>query len=91
MAEVVVKAIIGGSIWQISASVGDRIEEDQPLLIMESMKMEIPVVSPRTGTSKACWSRSGRSSPKATPWRLSKRVEASDARRRIGPRRTGIA
>jgi biotin carboxyl carrier protein len=29
---------------------GDKVSEDQTLLILESMKMEIEVVAPRTGT-----------------------------------------
>jgi biotin carboxyl carrier protein len=29
---------------------GDTVEEDEPILILESMKMEIPVVAPEGGT-----------------------------------------
>jgi acetyl-CoA carboxylase biotin carboxyl carrier protein len=53
MSEVKVRAAIGGSIWQIAAAVGDRVAEDDPILVMESMKMEIPVPAPRAGTVKA--------------------------------------
>ena len=40
---------ISGSIWKINCKVGDVIEAGQELLIIESMKMEIPVVSNITG------------------------------------------
>jgi acetyl-CoA carboxylase biotin carboxyl carrier protein len=53
MTEVKVRATIGGSIWQIVAAVGDEVAKDDAILIMESMKMEIPVTAPRAGRVKA--------------------------------------
>ena len=47
-----VKAELVGNVWKVVAAVGDRVEEDDVLLILESMKMEIPVVAPRAGTVK---------------------------------------
>jgi len=44
-----VEAQIAGSVWKIEKSVGDRIEEEEVILIIESMKMEIPVEAPRAG------------------------------------------
>ena len=44
-----VEAQIAGSVWKIEKSVGDRIEEEEVILIIESMKMEIPVEAPRSG------------------------------------------
>lgn len=41
-----VKSEIAGKVWKIEAEPGDRIEEDDPILILESMKMEIPVAAP---------------------------------------------
>jgi acetyl-CoA carboxylase biotin carboxyl carrier protein len=41
-----VKTDITGKVWKIEASTGDRLSEDQPILILESMKMEIPVPAP---------------------------------------------
>lgn len=41
-----VKSEITGKVWKIEAQPGDRIEEDDPILILESMKMEIPVAAP---------------------------------------------
>lgn len=49
MAIVEVKTEITGSIWKIVAEVGEMVGEDEPVLIMESMKMEIPVSVPEAG------------------------------------------
>ena len=50
MALIDVKTEITGNVWKILAKVGDQIEEDEPILILESMKMEIPVSAPESGT-----------------------------------------
>ena len=47
-----VKAELVGSVWKIIAKVGDQVAEEEELLILESMKMEIPVTAPRAGTVK---------------------------------------
>ena len=47
-----IKAELVGNVWKIVASLGDTVEEDDILLILESMKMEIPVVAPHAGTVK---------------------------------------
>lgn len=39
-----------GTVWKVLVKAGDAVEEDQELIILESMKMEIPVVAPRAGT-----------------------------------------
>ena len=44
-----VEAQITGSVWKIETSVGSDVEEDDVLLIIESMKMEIPVEAPDGG------------------------------------------
>ena len=41
---------ISGSIWKINCKVGDVVEPGQEVLVIESMKMEIPVVSNVKGT-----------------------------------------
>ncbi|MDE0885312.1 MAG: acetyl-CoA carboxylase biotin carboxyl carrier protein subunit [Myxococcota bacterium] len=48
-----IEAEIAGSVWKIEAAVGDRVEEEQVLLILESMKMEIPVEAPCAGVVRA--------------------------------------
>jgi acetyl-CoA carboxylase biotin carboxyl carrier protein len=48
MAEV--KAELVGNLWKIVTEVGQQVEEDDTLMILESMKMEIPITSPFNGT-----------------------------------------
>jgi acetyl-CoA carboxylase biotin carboxyl carrier protein len=48
MAEV--RAELVGNLWKIVTEVGQQVEEDDTLMILESMKMEIPITSPITGT-----------------------------------------
>jgi acetyl-CoA carboxylase biotin carboxyl carrier protein len=45
-----VKAELVGNVWKIESRPGDRVAEDDVLLILESMKMEIPVLAPTAGT-----------------------------------------
>jgi len=47
-----VKAELVGNLWKIVTAVGQQVEEDDTLMILESMKMEIPVTSPVNGTIK---------------------------------------
>lgn len=47
-----VEAQITGNIWKIEKAVGDEVAEGDILIIMESMKMEIPVESPAGGKLK---------------------------------------
>jgi acetyl-CoA carboxylase biotin carboxyl carrier protein len=44
-----VAAHITGTVWKIQVKVGDRVEEEQAVVILESMKMEMPVESPTAG------------------------------------------
>jgi biotin carboxyl carrier protein len=37
-------------VWQVRVAVGDHVAVDDELVVLESMKMEIPVVAPRAGT-----------------------------------------
>ena len=45
-----VKAHITGTVWKIEVTVGEQVEEDDTLIILESMKMEMPVEAPVDGT-----------------------------------------
>ena len=49
----VVKSEVAGSAWKIDVAVGDVVEEGQVLMILEAMKMEIPVEAPTAGTVAA--------------------------------------
>jgi len=44
-----VSAEIAGNVWKIETTVGAQVEEEDVLLILESMKMEIPVEAPCAG------------------------------------------
>jgi biotin carboxyl carrier protein len=41
-----------GKILKLEKKVGDRVEEDEVVVVMEAMKMEIPVVAPVSGVLK---------------------------------------
>ncbi|MET0593096.1 MAG: biotin/lipoyl-binding carrier protein [Polyangiaceae bacterium] len=44
-----VQAHITGTVWKIEVKPGDSVDEGQTLIIIESMKMEMPVESPVKG------------------------------------------
>ena len=44
-----VKAELAGNLWKIVVSEGQQVSADETLMILESMKMEIPVNAPRAG------------------------------------------
>jgi acetyl-CoA carboxylase biotin carboxyl carrier protein len=44
-----VEAQIAGNVWKIEKRVGDEVAEEEVLIIIESMKMEIPVEAPCAG------------------------------------------
>lgn len=45
-----IRSEIAGSVWQVVASVGDAVSSGDSILVLESMKMEIPVVVEEPGT-----------------------------------------
>ena len=47
-----VQAHITGTVWKIVTKVGDKVNEGQEIMILESMKMEMPVESTASGTIK---------------------------------------
>lgn len=52
MAEIKVESEITGKVWKIEVGIGDRVAEDDAVMVLESMKMEIPVLAPAAGTVK---------------------------------------
>jgi acetyl-CoA carboxylase biotin carboxyl carrier protein len=44
-----VKAHITGVVFQITSRAGDKLAAGDPVIVLESMKMEIPVEAPRAG------------------------------------------
>ncbi|TMJ52268.1 MAG: biotin/lipoyl-binding protein [Alphaproteobacteria bacterium] len=49
MARSEVRSEIGGRVWKLEMRVGDRVAADDAILVLESMKMEIPVSAPVAG------------------------------------------
>ena len=50
MARVEVESEITGNVWKVEVSAGTSVAAGEVLIILESMKMEIPVESPVAGT-----------------------------------------
>ncbi len=49
MADIGVPVEITAAVWKVEATPGQQVAEGDVLMILESMKMEIPVESPRAG------------------------------------------
>jgi len=47
-----VEAPMVGKILRIEKQAGDHVDEDEVVIVMEAMKMEIPIVAPVAGTLK---------------------------------------
>jgi biotin carboxyl carrier protein len=54
-----VKAQITGVVFQVLAKPGDKVGAGDPIIVLESMKMEIPVEAPRAGTVTAVKAKEG--------------------------------
>jgi acetyl-CoA carboxylase biotin carboxyl carrier protein len=52
MATIEVKSEITGTVWQLKAKAGDKVDAGDTLVVIESMKMEIPVITEDAGTVK---------------------------------------
>ena len=44
-----VRSDIAGSVWQILAPAGARVRSGEDVIVLESMKMEVPVTAPCDG------------------------------------------
>jgi biotin carboxyl carrier protein len=44
-----IRAHITGVVFQVTARPGDAVQAGDPVIVLESMKMEIPVEAPRAG------------------------------------------
>ncbi|MFT4520601.1 MAG: acetyl-CoA carboxylase biotin carboxyl carrier protein [Halioglobus sp.] len=49
MAVITILSEVAGVVWQVSAQVGQSLEPDEAVVIVESMKMELPVCTPKAG------------------------------------------
>ena len=62
-----VRAHIAGTVWKIEVAVGDAVTEGQTVVILESMKMEMPVESPYAGRVSAILVKEGQSVEEGAP------------------------
>ena len=56
-----VEAHITGTVWKIEVAVGDDVDEGDTVVILESMKMEMPVEAEDAGTVKEIRCEEGQS------------------------------
>ena len=49
MAKIEITSEVTGNVWKIKARVGDVLAEEGVIMILESMKMEIPIEAPVAG------------------------------------------
>jgi acetyl-CoA carboxylase biotin carboxyl carrier protein len=49
MSRVEIESEVTGNVWKIEVEVGDQVDVEDVLLILESMKMEIPVEATSAG------------------------------------------
>ena len=56
-----IQADMSANVWKILVAVGDPVIADEPLMILESMKMEIPVIHSESGTVLAVHVEEGQS------------------------------
>jgi acetyl-CoA carboxylase biotin carboxyl carrier protein len=62
-----VNAHITGTVWKIEVKVGDAVSEGQTVVILESMKMEMPVESTAAGKVSAILVKEGASVEEGAP------------------------
>ena len=49
MARIEVLSEVTGNVWKIQATAGDEVSAEDVIMILESMKMEIPIEAPEAG------------------------------------------
>jgi acetyl-CoA carboxylase biotin carboxyl carrier protein len=62
-----VNAHITGTVWKIEVKAGDAVTEGQTVVILESMKMEMPVESPTAGQVTAVLVTEGQAVEEGAP------------------------
>jgi acetyl-CoA carboxylase biotin carboxyl carrier protein len=62
-----VEAHITGTVWKVEVSLGDAVEEGDTVVILESMKMEMPVEAEDEGTVKEILVQEGQSVSEGDP------------------------
>ncbi len=54
-----VRSEVAGSVWKIEVTIGATVAEGDVLVIVESMKMEIPIEAPSSGTVREIYFAEG--------------------------------
>ncbi len=54
-----VRAELIGNLWKVQVKEGDQVSAEDILVILESMKMEIPITAPVAGTVHSVLAREG--------------------------------
>jgi acetyl-CoA carboxylase biotin carboxyl carrier protein len=62
-----VRAHITGTVWKVEVKVGDEVKAGQSVVILESMKMEMPVESPAAGRVSAVLVKEGEAVEEGAP------------------------
>ena len=62
-----IRAHITGTVWKILVKVGDEVEEEDVLSILESMKMEMPIEADFDGTVTAVHALEGQAIAEGDP------------------------
>ena len=62
-----IEAHITGTVWKIEVAVGDQVDLDDTVVILESMKMEMPVESPSAGKVATIHVASGQAVEEGAP------------------------
>ena len=62
-----IEAHITGTIWKVEVAVGDTVEEGDTVVILESMKMEMPVEAEDEGTVKEILVKEGQAVSEGDP------------------------
>ena len=75
MSHTVVAELVA-AVLKVEVEVGQVVAADDSVVILESMKMEIPVLAEVAGTVSRSWSRRGTWSTTATRWWWSRRPGA---------------
>lgn len=50
MSSIDVNSEMTGTVWKILVEIGQKVAEEEPVILIEAMKMEIPVLAPEAGT-----------------------------------------
>jgi acetyl-CoA carboxylase biotin carboxyl carrier protein len=63
----VVEAHITGTVWKIEVEIGDQVDEGDTVVVLESMKMEMPVEAEDPGVVKEIRVQEGQSVSEGDP------------------------